>query len=69
MPLVMGGSMSVNCFPRGISPGLRGGVGRRWSREVAAELMAVIEEVVKDVSALTCLDMLPVVSVAAAVPD
>lgn len=63
IPFVIGGSISVSCFPRGASPGLRGGVGSRWSREVVEWLTAVIEDVVEDASELTLLAMVPPVAV------
>lgn len=59
IPFVMGGSISVSCFPRGASPGLRGGVGSRWSREEVEWLTAVVEDVVDDPSELTLLVMVP----------
>lgn len=63
IPFVIGGSISVSCFPRGASPGLRGGVGSRWSREVVEWLTAVIEDVVDDASELALLAMVPPVVV------
>ena len=59
IPFVIGGSISVSCFPRGASPGLRGGVGSRWSREAVEWWTAVIEDVIEDASKLTLLDMVP----------